>query len=157
MIIRPGTEADHGAVMDSWLKNYRSAYTSGLIAPSRWDDVMRVEIQAILDRAQLLVAHTEARLSTLGWVCFEAPRLLHYIYVFKPYRERRVATKLLAATELIPTMNFSCRTRDFDNYLRPRWPCSKFDPTYARHGDTPGKKKYGQSRSKARTADVSKR
>lgn len=157
MIIRPGTESDHGAVMDSWLKNYRSAYTAGLIAPERWADVMRIEIQAILDRAQLLVANTEARLSTLGWVCFEAPRLLHYIYVFKPYRERGVATKLLAETGLLDYFTFSCRTRDFDNFIRPHYPCSKFDPTFARHGDTPGKKKYGKSRSKARTADVSDR
>lgn len=36
----------------------------------------------------------------LGWIAFEAPNVLHYVYVKQPFRRRGLATFLLNAADL---------------------------------------------------------
>jgi hypothetical protein len=143
--IEPATPADRGPILSSWLRSYRTAHSAGLISMDRWADVMRVELEAILDRAETLVARGSDGVTQYAWLCFEGDDLVHFAYVWEAYRKRGVAGALLTAAGLVPKFTYSCRTPIGDERIvcrgiasgRPR---PRFNPLPARFGNRPRRK-----------------
>lgn len=145
-VIRLADEADRAFVVDSWLRSFRDAHAAGLIRMSRWKEVMRPEIEALLSRpgcVTKVMGHPERDGATdlIGWAAGEPTvqvmgkdsklradgPLLHMVYVKDIYRGMGHAKKLLEALGIDPTRRFlyttktAAATKTSDSY------CSLFD------------------------------
>lgn len=94
---RPG---DLPFIMHSWLNNYVSSRACPFrsVAKGRIRAGHRPFVEQIVARAPVLVATIEdVDDSILGWVCAEAPGILHYVYVKEAHRNAGVGQLLLGA------------------------------------------------------------
>lgn len=132
---------DRGAVIDSWLKSYRCAHSAGLISMDRWADVMRVEIERLLDRSEVLIEFGDTG-RQYGWICYEGDDLVHYMYTWDLYRKKGVAHRLLKASSVKPNFTYSCRTTIAEAIIRKWHPARRprFNPLPARFGSRPRRK-----------------
>jgi GNAT superfamily N-acetyltransferase len=104
--IRPATLGDHGFIFGSWLGSLADECDV-----DRDDDKafrafkrsMRPTLEAIITRPGVttLVACARADEDALmGWACGEAPSVLHFVYVAKPWREQKLGRALCEALKL---------------------------------------------------------
>lgn len=139
---RPAEPKDRKFIVESWKDSFRTAYTAGLISMDDWADVMRPQIEKILDRPiDVIVAYetedTEALADLIGWIGFEKlpdGPYVYYVYVKYPYRNQGVATALFKAAGINPKKPFSyaCSTRHVRE-LSTKIPLARWQPMIARH------------------------
>jgi GNAT superfamily N-acetyltransferase len=134
VILTPATESDRGPIVGSWIDSYRNAHSAGLIAMERWGEVMRTELNALLSRCTTVVMRGTEPETFYGWIAFEWPDLLHYVYVWKPYRGRGVARALIREANLDKRFTYSCRTPRGEEIARAMSPRPRFNPLPARYG-----------------------
>ncbi len=143
MRIEPASPDDRGALLDSWLRSFRTSHYAGLIPMDEWALVMTPIIEDLLDRSSLLVMRGTTFGTTYGWLAHEGRSLVHYVYVWNSYRfqAEEIVDALLAAADIRPRFFYSCRSSFVERMFRERVPRPKFNPLYARHGSTPEQRK----------------
>lgn len=134
--IRPSTKEDVSFVMDSWLRSFRKSPYSGVVPRNLYVQVYSECIRQLLARgARLMVAcNPEAPEQILGFICYESPGVLHYVYVKELYRDSGIAKSLVAYAGLDrKTMRYTFRT------FGSRWLGGVHQPEIARkkNGVTP--------------------
>jgi GNAT superfamily N-acetyltransferase len=132
MILAPATGVERDPILSSWLQSYRTADAAGLISEKRWGKVMSTEMNSILARARVVVARGDDPGTFYGWVAFERPGLLHYVYVWLPYRGRGVARALVRGAGLREPFFYSCETERGEEIADAMNPRPIFRPQLAR-------------------------
>lgn len=92
--LRPGVEADHDLVRDSWRRTYTGPWSDFIMAPT-FDQSFR-SMKAGIDRAlatsDLLVAcAADDEAQVLGWICYRTDSVLHYLHVKSGFRRSELA------------------------------------------------------------------
>lgn len=125
-------------ILDAWARSYRDSPWSGTITNDKYAEISRWTITALVARgAQVLVAIPEVGpRRVVGFVCYEKPDVLHYVYVKQSFRGRGVARLLVDAAKFgLGTKTpgrFTHRTRASGWLLEDGW---RFDPVSARTKD----------------------
>lgn len=117
--IRLALEADYPLVLDSWLKSTRDEPWAGNVPNNLASAVLQESLKQLLARGAkvLVAANPERDNQVVGWICAEpgreAEKVVHMIYVKKPFRRNGIARELLRAVGLQPTdpFPFTYRTR----------------------------------------------
>ena len=150
---RPWEPRDRRFVLKSWLDSYAAAYTAGLISMRRWNSVMRVEIDEMLDRpAQVIVAYNpddaEPVADLIGFIAYDLASFrlpyVYYVYTKAPfrrwgYKNRRrvgdgVARQLFAAAGIDPEgpFEYAASTQKVRE-LQRKIPLARWNPLLARY------------------------
>jgi GNAT superfamily N-acetyltransferase len=114
-------------VKDSWVKSYRDSDWAGTVSNDRFAEVQRWTITDLLARGAIIrvAVNTQGPRRVLGWVCYEAPGLIHYVYCKHKARGLGLARALLAHAEaalgLTTPGRFTHRTRASTWLLRKGW------------------------------------
>lgn len=96
------------------------------IAMADWAAVMRPVITKALNRCECIVA-TGSVLS--GFIAFERPDYVLYVYVPQPFRRNGIARGLFAAAGIDPESRFAYAARTKASWeLRSRIPLAVYDP-----------------------------
>lgn len=162
LAFRPAADADLPLVVDSWAESYRTAHAAGMIAMSRWRDVMEVEIRAVLARpgCEVTVAHHPGeegtRADVYGWIAVEhggfyvetkrrrsgrlkrvlvrvGEPLVHYVFVKRGYRRMGLARRLLVAAGVDVAAPFAYTCKTgVVSRLSPKIPRARWEPLIAR-------------------------
>ncbi len=100
--LRPAEENDISFVFNSWLRSYQSSDFAKGIPPKLYFPHHHQIIERILQRGgKLTIACLQDEPSAiLGWLCIEG-KVLHYVYVKKPYRQLGIATKLIDGNRFV--------------------------------------------------------
>lgn len=148
---RPWLPRDRRFCVESWLDSFRDAYTGGLIAMENWDAVMRPEVERMLDRASVIVAHEDSDpdpiADLLGFIAFDVGSFrlpfVYYVYTKQHFRRagRRggkrvgdgVARMLFRAAGIDPRQpfNYAASTR-MCRILSEHIPLARHQPLLAR-------------------------
>lgn len=102
VVIRPVVPDDRRFVIGSWLDSYYQPLDPKRKAPELWHipkyvayGHLEMVIYKLLDRATTLVAvNSEDEHQLFGFICFNAPNILHYIYVKSTFRKFGIARAL---------------------------------------------------------------
>jgi hypothetical protein len=131
LAIRQPRPEDQGYITSTWMTSLArfAARTSGGRKPPR-SDMQRAGrlVDRILDRSEtkVLVAVDPHNTSVIhGWICWvPVPRapVLHYIYVRKEEREKRIGSVLMIDAEIDPRRPFVWTMRGPSGAWITRWP-----------------------------------
>lgn len=122
-------------ILDAWARSYRDSPWSGTITNDKYAEISRWTITSLVARgAKVLVAIPElGPRRVVGFVCYEKPDVLHYVYVKKNFRGNGVARLLVDAAKYAMGTEtpgrFTHRTRASQWLLDDGW---RFDPVSAR-------------------------
>lgn len=175
---RRAVEADLAYVRHTWMDSMRTSPTAGVIAMSRWSDVMRVELDDILSRPELEVwvaYHPGAApgdTDLYGWLALErtwidnrrnrvtASPLLVYVYVKLANRRWGIARGLLRAAGVGPVQHFACKTSDVADLMRAgKLPGARHEHLVLRHPpeapERPRRRRPRQARANGQSTDCS--
>lgn len=114
-------------IHDAWTRSFRDSDWAGCVTNDKYHEVQRWTILSLLARgARLLVIVNElGPRRVLGFICYEAPNLVHYVYVKKPARGLGLSSALLARVcrdlGLDTPGRFTHRTRASAGLLRKGW------------------------------------
>lgn len=148
---RPALPRDRDFIVDAWLNSYRTAYTAGPIFMGRWTEVMRPEIERMLDQATVIVAHEDSDpdpiADLLGFIAFDVANFrqpyVYYVYVKANFRRAGyrngvrigdgLGRRLFQAAGIDPAGQFryACSTRKVRELGR-KIPLSRWTPLLAR-------------------------
>lgn len=99
---RPATSEDTGFVFSSWLKSYRNAPQSRLMLNNIYFQNQHDIIEDILKKSVVMIAVNEQDPSQIfGYIVYEKPSMLHYVYVKYTYRKMGIARLLFQHAELL--------------------------------------------------------
>jgi GNAT superfamily N-acetyltransferase len=143
---RSALPRDRPFLVSAWSASLRKSDYAGMISDDDWADVMRPQIERVLDTAgmQVVVAHeTEATpgiADLLGFIAANVgrmPSMVAYVYVKSAYRRAGLARKLFRAIGVDPKLPFDyvCRTVMVDE-LERHIPHATFRPVLARKAVT---------------------
>lgn len=140
---RQAVPADVPFVLDAWLESFRLSHSAGPIRMSRYRDVYREEIAAVLGRpaTRAMVAfNSEDPEQLFGFVVHGREffgvgpwKILHYVYVKNFCRRLGLATDLLRAAGLDPAEPFLYPYRTaIAGKLIQKWPGMRYEPMVVR-------------------------
>lgn len=100
--IRPMTADDAAIVYDSWSRSM--ADELGIEDPDEKRRFVREQkplVASLLERGKTYIAcaRKDPR-EVLGWICVEPPDILHFVFVKKPQRTGKIATRLVQHSQL---------------------------------------------------------
>jgi hypothetical protein len=109
---------DENFIMSSLLRSYRDSVVNKDIPTKIYYDNQRSVTSKLLESADILVACSPDMSDQIyGYVVYEQPSLLHYIYVKYTFRKFGIAKELLSRAELttptIITHSPRSKTADF--------------------------------------------
>jgi hypothetical protein len=85
--IRAAEPGDFPFVLDGWIRSWRTSPWAGCIPNNMIWEVTRSCVAGLMTRGARLdvaeVARTDGTKRLVGFVCFEAPDLVHYVFVKK--------------------------------------------------------------------------
>ncbi len=131
--VRPVEPRDMPFVLDGWIRSWRTSPWAGCTPNNRIWDVTRSCIADLVTRgASIDVAAVGDRL--VGFVCYEAPDLLHYVFVKRTgFRGlgigRRLVQEAASSLALGHAGRFTHRTRSSTWLMNDGW---VWDPVPAR-------------------------
>lgn len=109
-------EWDYAFIADSWRRSYDSAEHTG--CPGGLEEYRRTQsavIATCLGNSEVLVACAPERpQQILGWVCYRAPAVIHYVFVKSYYRRHGLAVELLRHAVAEAWETFKGRRMDGD-------------------------------------------
>ncbi len=123
--VRPVEPGDMPFVLDGWIRSWRTSPWAGCVPNNRIWEVTRACIADLVTRgAEILVAEVGGRL--VGFVCHEAPDLLHYVFVKRTgFRGlgigRRLVQESVVALALNHAGRFTHRTRSSTWLMNDGW------------------------------------
>jgi GNAT superfamily N-acetyltransferase len=95
-------EDDRNFILNSWLKSYKDSMVCKEIPSEIYYETQRELVSKVLDGAQVLVACSpESDKQIFGYIAYEHPGLIHYIYVKFPYRKFGIGTSLMEQSEVV--------------------------------------------------------
>lgn len=101
---RDHRDADINLVLNSWLKTLHKSIGRAFhknIPPGIYFPQMQEKIKAIIARSSLLIAsNPNDEDHVFGWICYERPAVVHYIYVKQPYRRFGLAQAIFNKAEI---------------------------------------------------------
>lgn len=114
--IRVADTTHQNFIKSAWLKSYfngKSAFCENL-SPEIFYPHHQAIIEKLLQRCTVLVAmSTETVDVAVGFIAFEKPSLVHYVYTKHQFKKFGIARELFKATEIDPNdFFFTHRTRD---------------------------------------------
>lgn len=125
---------DRKFIVSGWSASYRMSRDISLLSMKDYAEVMHARIEGVLDlpHTTTIVAHGSA---LQGFISFQAPLYVLYVYVAQPFRGNGIARGLFAAAHIDPSSRFSyaCRTRASWE-CRGKIPLAQYDPFPARFG-----------------------
>lgn len=127
--IREHRESDIAFIVDSWLKSYRGSTFARYVRGDEYYTGHRHAIERAMRRAAttILVAHAPDDTETiLGWICYEHPGVLHYLFVRPLVRKLGVSRQLIEALPEEPVF-YSHFTLALNGILR-RMPRAVYSP-----------------------------
>lgn len=127
---RPALADDRPFIVSGWSASYKRSRDVSFIPDEHYADVMHDVIGRVLERpgVEVIVASGEV---LQGFVCFERPDYVVYIYVAQPFRGRdsAVARGLFTAAGIDPAGRFSFAARTKASWaLRAKIPLAQYDP-----------------------------
>lgn len=135
----PAAPDEVAFILDAWCSSYRSSPWAGTISNDRYQEVQRWTINSLIARgAELRVAipaDPSLPRRIVGFVCYEAPSLLHYVYTKQSYRHKGVARGMISSAEEASSSHLSRlthRTRASKSLLDAGF---RWDPVPARTKD----------------------
>ena len=114
-------------VIDAWTRSFRDSDWAGCVTNDKYQEVQRWTITSLLARGARLrvVVNEVGPRRVLAFVCYEAPNLVHYVYVKKAARSLGLCNALLALVQdeldLETPGKFTHRTRASSALLRKGW------------------------------------
>ncbi len=128
---RATTPDDHDFIVSGWSSSYRLSRDIAFIQMAGYADVMHPIIKSVLarPRVEVIVAHGEV---LRGFICFERPDLVNYVYVAQPYRRKGIAAGLFAAAGIDHQSRFRYAARTRASWelmvVHGKAPLSQHDP-----------------------------
>ncbi len=122
-VIRPYLRTDREFVVDAWLNTARAASKDAV--ESDWDAFRthyNKRIDSILDDSGTTVriaAPEDDEVTVYGFLVL-GPKLLHMVFVKKPFRRQGIAKQLLAGVDTTGA-TFTHWSRDFGHWIMPRF------------------------------------
>jgi len=108
--LRPACDADRGFILNSWVRSYAKRAVAGIpqsrIGPPRTDPDVYMDGQnrvseVILGRSTATVACScDDDDQIFGYIVYELPDTLHYIYVKVPFRRLGIGRLLVSSSGL---------------------------------------------------------
>jgi GNAT superfamily N-acetyltransferase len=114
-------------ITDAWCSSYRTSDWAGTITNDKYQEIQRWTITSLLARGAIIrvAVNSVGERRVLGFICYEAPGLVHYVYVKQRARGLGLAKSLLAHAEsalgLGTPGRFTHRTRASSWLLRKGW------------------------------------
>ncbi len=154
---RPAGPLDRQFIVSGWSSSFKGSPSSGMIASERWADVMRVEINGIIDRPDCttLVAYETNETSRLvdlyGFIAADPTvPLVFYVYTRGTSRRWGVARGLFGAVGIDPSraFKFVCET-EWCEELASKVPHAAWEPMLGRiqkHNLVPLERRRGRTR-----------
>lgn len=119
---------DRKFILSGWSSSQRMTRDVPLIPMKRWADVWHPIVNQVLDqpRTCAIVAHGAV---LQGFIAFQPPLYVLYVYVAQPFRRNGIARGLFAAAGIDPRARFSyaCRTKASWE-CRNKVPFAEYDP-----------------------------
>lgn len=140
-VVRGTLPADLHFIIDSWLNSYLSFEKNKhgkttaqtplkFIRKSVYFENQPKVIEHILQRSDVLIACNGEDLNHIyGYIVFQKPNVMHYIYVSHIWRRMGVAEALIKAADLTKPMLYTHHT-DYMRWMKPRWGC-EYNPYLA--------------------------
>lgn len=132
-VVRPGTEQDWAMVADAWANSHRaSSRATKLSEPAAFFRHHHRIIDGVLHAPSTevrIVAPPDDDFTVLGFAVLQ-PRLVHMVYVKKPFRRLGLARKLLEGVRL-EECQFSYWTRDVGEWIHDKFPAMRFNPFWS--------------------------
>lgn len=92
---REATVDDANFIFDSWLKSWKSSYFGKLMRAEVFYPNYREEISFLLSSAQVLLACSpEDPEHIFGYIVYEKPQIVHYVYVKSTFKNMGIAKAL---------------------------------------------------------------
>lgn len=134
---RPPSPSDKNFILSSWTESFRRSPWSGTLPDKPFYDEMRAHLSELMLRPSTSILccfapGEQPPNDVLGWVCFEADKLvLHYVYVKHAFRGEGVARALLKRSGLSGG-TYTHKTKSAVDYVKAHsgW---KYDPRHARY------------------------
>lgn len=133
--VRPIVEADRPFVISGWSASYRDSRDLSFISMVDYATIMHSQIERLLANPRfetLVLWSSDVR---AGFICFERPDYVVYVYVAGPYRSRGFAHHLLDAAGIDPTSRFEYAGRTRASWMlvaSGKLPAAKYNPYRAR-------------------------
>lgn len=134
--IRPATPEDFPFILDGWIRSWRTSPWAGTVPNNMVWEVTRGTVAGLMTRGARLdvaeVARSDGHSRRLcGFVCYEAPDTLHYLFVKKTgFRGMGIGRLLLEHTGIDPRAGIFTHRTQASRYLMERgW---TWDPVSAR-------------------------
>lgn len=100
-MMRPATEADLGFLRDPWVQEMRHSPWSRGVPDDVYFPEMKAFVGRVLRRSYTLIAcNPEDPTHVFGFVTFERPNVVHWIYVKRAYQRVGLGQALLDAAKL---------------------------------------------------------
>lgn len=135
-MIRPLETGDIPFVRSGWSASYRMSRDLAFVQMSNYADVMHPIVDAVLARPNTEVL-IDAGAVLRGFIVFERPDYVIYVYVAQPFRRNGIARDLMLAAGIDPrgSYAYAARTRaSWQLQLNGKMPCATFDPMRVRFG-----------------------
>jgi len=129
---RAAVPADRAFIVSGWSSSYRLSRDISFIQMADYAKHMHAIVESVLarPRCEVIVAHGEV---LRGFIAFERPDFVHYVYVAQPYRRNGHARGLFEAADIDPLSRFAFAARTKTSWeLRGKVPAAQFDPFRAR-------------------------
>lgn len=132
---RAAIAEDRPFIVSGWSASQRMTRDVPLISMKRWADVWRPIVGEVLDQVatRVVVVHGAV---LQGFIAYQPPLYVLYVYVAQPFRRNGLARGLFAAAGIDPRARFSyaCRTKASWE-CRNKIPFGEYDPFPVRFGD----------------------
>lgn len=131
---RAAIPADRPFIVSGWSSSYRLTRDSNIPMPL-WASLQHQAVKWYLDKpgVECIVAHGEV---LRGFIAFERPDLVLYVYVAQPYRRSGIARGLFMAAGIDPASRFAYAHRTLTSWeLRSKIPAAYFDSFRARFAE----------------------
>lgn len=100
--IRESGEKDNSFIINSWLKSIRETYPFTQICNDIFYSNHEKKIHQILEQSSTLVAvNCEDPDHIFGYIVYQQPAVIHYLYVKQPFRKLKIASSLIEASQIL--------------------------------------------------------
>ena len=135
-MIRPMSPDDRQFVLSGWSASYRMSRDLAFVPMSSYAGFMHPVITAVLARPTTEVL-IDAGAVLRGFIAFEQPDYVIYLYVAQPFRKNGIARDLMLAAGIDPgdRYSYAARTRaTWQLQFSGKMPLAQFDPMRVRFG-----------------------
>lgn len=132
VLCRQMLDEDRQFVVSGWSASQRMTRDIPLIEHEDWATIWHPVVRKALNRTgvQTIVAVGAVQ---WGFITFEPPQYVYYVYVAQPFRKRGTARRLFAAAGIDPRSRFGYACRTLASWeCRDKMPQAHYDPFHAR-------------------------